>query len=56
MGGPDEIGFIRREDVGNVGLWIAIDKREPSALHLNHDAVATLKGVQYILDLELDRS
>ena len=37
------------EDVVDVLLRIAVDQREPSALHLNHDAMTGLEGVSHVL-------
>ena len=38
-----KVGLFRQEDVGNKNLRIPIDHREPRALNLDHDAVATLE-------------
>src|SRR5678816_769926 len=40
-----KVGLFREEDVGNEGLWIPIDHREPRALNLDHDAVTTFERV-----------
>jgi len=42
----DEVFRRGLEDVGHVGLRIAIHEREPAALDLHHHPVAALEGVQ----------
>jgi hypothetical protein len=37
------------EDVVHVLLRVAIEQREPAALHLHHDPVTRFEGVQHIL-------
>jgi len=41
------------EDIGHEGLRIAVDEGEPAGLHLDHDAVAALEGVEDIVDREV---
>src|SRR5438477_8528233 len=43
--GRSEIGSLCLKNVRDEGLRIAIDKREPCALHLHHHAVSFEKGV-----------
>ena len=33
-------------------LRVSVNQRKPTALHLNHDPVSFLEGVQHILELE----
>ena len=42
----DKVFFSGLKDVWNETLWIAVDKRKPSALNVNHHSMAWLKGVQ----------
>jgi len=39
------VRFLRFENIRHELLWIAIVKREPGALHLDHDAMARLEDV-----------
>src|ERR1700679_132580 len=45
LSGGAKISLCRLVDVGHIGLWIAVDQREPAALHLNHDPMTRLEGV-----------
>src|SRR6185369_14017279 len=44
-----EVRRLRLVDVRNERLWIAIDEREPCALHLYHQPVARLERVEDVL-------
>ena len=37
-------------------LRIAVDQGEPGALYLHHNAVPFFKGVQYVLQLKINRA
>ncbi len=50
-----EVRLGRRVDVRHERLRIAIDEREPGALHLNHQPVAFLERVKDVLQLIVDR-
>src|SRR3977135_1339330 len=39
------IGVLGFEDVGDVGLRVAVDQRKPTALDLHHDPMALLEAV-----------
>src|ERR1700722_4863209 len=48
-----KIRFICRRDI-HEGLRIHVDEREPTALHLDHDAVALFKGMGDLVDVKGD--
>ena len=48
MRGLLEVVRLGEVDVRDIGLRIAIDEREPSALNLDHQTMSLLKAVQYV--------
>src|SRR2546423_141696 len=48
-----KIFFLRRGDV-HEGLRVAIDQREPRALHLHHHAMTAPEGVKDVRDWEFN--
>ena len=54
VGGLDEIGLIGIKDVVDKFLGIAVDERKPTALYLDHNAVAVFEGVQHVLQRQFN--
>jgi hypothetical protein len=50
-----EVLFPRLEDIRHEGLRVPVEEREPAALHLHHDPMPALEGVQHILQGKFDR-
>ena len=54
LGGDLEIVGRGRHDIGDESLWIAVVKREPTALDLHHDSVSlqenVIGGVETVLE------
>src|SRR5215475_12660994 len=45
LGRALKVRFLREEDVRRESLGVAVDHREPGALHLNHDPVSLQEDV-----------
>lgn len=49
-----EVIFVRIKDIGNVLLRIAIDKREPATLNVDHESVPRLERMKNVTQFQLD--
>ena len=47
------VGRLGFQDIGHEGLRIAIDQREPAALHLHGDAVPLLEDVRCGMEIDV---